>query len=83
MINKKFKYFNNSSQNLNVELYSNFPSMVCIKTTALTIPPNGFEFVKFIILAPSTPCIIDAKILVLNASTKSPEELILFRITID
>lgn len=32
VVNKKFKYFNNTSEELNVEVFSNIPSLISIKT---------------------------------------------------
>lgn len=50
----------------------------------MTIPKNGgFDFIKFLVLAPKTPCYVDAKILIRNLKNKNFEELIIFRVDID
>ena len=50
-INKKFKYFNNSEEEISIEVISNIPQIVCIKTNNITIPKNGgYDFVKFLVL---------------------------------
>ena len=83
-INKKFKYFNNTSDELNIEVISNIPQIICIKTPQITIPRNGgHDFIKFLVLAPKTPCYIDAKILIRNLKSMINEELIIFRVDVD
>ncbi len=83
VINKRFKYFNNSGEKMDIEVISNIPSVVNVKTNQITIQKEGFDFIKFLILAPKTPCYIDAKLLITNKATQHPEELILFRLDID
>ncbi len=83
-VNKKFKYFNTTSEQMNIEVFSNMPQIICVKTTLITIPAGGgFDFIKFLVLAPQTPCYIDGKILIRNLKTSTFEELIIFRVDID
>eukprot|EP00347_Sterkiella_histriomuscorum_P001924 403370146 len=80
-INKKFKYFNNTDSEMSIEIIANIPQIICVKTNQITIPKNGgFDFVKFLVLAPKTACYIDAKILIRNIKTKNNEELVIFRV---
>lgn len=42
---KKFKFFNNGPDPLNIEVKSSIASIVKIRTPALTIAPGGFEYI--------------------------------------
>jgi len=84
LVQKKFKYFNNEGvEPLDIEVASSIPSLIQIKTEALSIAPGQFELIKFMVAAPLTPVIIDAKILITNARTRKEEEIIEFKIDVD
>ncbi len=82
-IYKKFKFFNNGVDPLNIEVKSNVNSIVKVRTPALTIAPAGFEYIQFEIEAPSIAVIMHAKILIKNSMTLEPEELIMFTLDIE
>lgn len=83
IITKKFKYLNSTESQLSIEVISNAPAVVVIKTPVLIIPPDSQDQIKFVINTPKTPCLLDAKILIRNLTTLGVEELILFRIDVD
>ena len=83
IITKKFKYFNSTESQISIEVISNAPAVVVIKTPVLIIPPDSKDKIKFVINTPKTPCMLDAKILIRNLTTLAVEELILFRIDVD
>ena len=80
---KKFKYINSSEGHLSIEVISNAPAVVIIKTPVLIIAQDASDLIKFVINAPRTPCLLDAKILIRNLTTLAIEELIMFRVDVD
>ena len=64
-------------------MISNTPAVVLIKTPVLIIPPDSSELIKFVVNAPKTPCMIEAKILIRNLTTLENEEVIVFRVDVD
>jgi hypothetical protein len=83
IITKKFKYLNSTESQLSIEVISNAPAVVIIKTPVLIIPPDSQDQIKFVINSPKTSCLLDAKILIRNLTTLGVEELILFRLDVD
>lgn len=81
-VNKKFKFFNDKVEPLQLTVVSNFPLNAKVKTQNLEIPVGGFEYIKFTIDMPLTPCTLDVCILLLSKAESKfkPEEL--FKITL-
>ena len=68
---------------MSIEVISNAPAVVVIKKPVLIIPSDSSDLIKFVIHAPRTPCLIEAKILIRNLTTLEIEELIMFRVDVD
>lgn len=83
IITKKFKYFNSTESQLSIEIISNAPAVLVIKTPVLIIPPDSKDQIKFVINTPKTPCLLDAKIIIRNLTTLGVEELIMIRLDVD